>query len=383
MPRDPHTRAPHAPLFGSEAVGISLSGLTKRFDGSATPAVADLDLAISPRGIVTLVGPSGCGKTTTIKMINRLIEPTSGSIEIGGVDITSLPVHELRRHIGYVIQQTGLFPHLTIEANIGTVPRLLGWSKKRTADRVFELVELVGLERDMLGRYPPELSGGQQQRVGVARALAADPPVLLMDEPYSAIDPIVRAHLQDELLDLQSRVGKTIVVVTHDIDEAIKLSDQIAILDVGGVLKQFDTPERLLREPVDDFVADFLGGDRGLKRLALLSVADIEVDAGAVCDVGSTVEAAGRVMEAHGTDWVGLTDGDRLLGWTDRESVAACSSLAELDARAFASVVAPDTSLRVVLDGIVTSETQIAAVVDGERYVGMVSLEQVNAGARR
>ena len=223
----------------SGQAAIRLAGLTKRYPGAERPAVDALDLEMPAGEIVALVGPSGCGKTTTLKMINRLIEPTEGTIEIEGTPVGELPVHELRRGIGYVIQHTGLFPHKTVGANIGTVPRLLGWDKARIAERVDELGELVGLEPSMLRRYPGALSGGQQQRVGVARALAADPPILLMDEPYSAVDPIVRARLQDELLDLQQRVQKTIVLVTHDVDEAIKLGDRVVILNVGGRLEQY------------------------------------------------------------------------------------------------------------------------------------------------
>ena len=247
------------------------------FPGTRAPAVGHLDLDVIAGGLTALVGPSGCGKTTTLKMINRLIEPTAGTIELFGRDIHRLPVHELRRGIGYVIQHTGLFPHRTIAHNISTVPRLLGWDRTRIRERTAELVDLVGLDPELLGRYPAELSGGQQQRVGVARALAADPPVLLMDEPYSAVDPIVRRRLQDELIALQRRVQKTIVLVTHDIDEAIKLADRIALLNVGGVLEQFGPPSDLLRAPSNAFVAQFLGNERSLRRLALLRVADIEL----------------------------------------------------------------------------------------------------------
>jgi len=251
---------------------LRLVAVSKRFPGARTDAVADLSLDM-PEGTVTaLVGPSGCGKTTTLRMINRLVEPTSGSIDLFGTDIRQLDVHELRRRTGYVIQQAGLFPHRTVAANIATVPQLLGWDKQRVRERVDQLVGLVGLDPELLGRYPAELSGGQQQRVGVARALAADPPLLLMDEPYSAVDPIVRAHLQDELLDLQRRVRKTIVLVTHDIDEALKLADQIAVLNIGGVLEQFATPDELLRAPASPFVEQFLGRERALRRLALQPV---------------------------------------------------------------------------------------------------------------
>lgn len=261
---------------GSAVVpAIRLEQVTKHYAGSDAPAVAGLDLAVPPGELVALVGPSGCGKTTILTMINRLVEPTSGRVWVNGRDAATLPVHELRRGIGYVIQLVGLFPHRTIRANIATVPSLLGWDRRRTAERVDELTALVGLDPDVLDRYPSALSGGQQQRVGVARALAADPPVLLMDEPYSAVDPVVRARLQDDLLDLQRRLHKTIVLVTHDIDEAIKLADRVALLDVGGVLAQYGTPEELLAAPASPFVERFLGNDRVLKRLSLLRLADL------------------------------------------------------------------------------------------------------------
>jgi osmoprotectant transport system ATP-binding protein len=258
---------------------IRLEAVTKQYPGSAAPAVAALDLSVPAGELVALVGPSGCGKTTILKMVNRLIEPTGGRILLHGEDAAGLPVHELRRGIGYVIQQVGLFPHRSIAANIATVPTLLGWDKGRTKERVDELAELVGLDPEVLGRYPSALSGGQQQRVGVARALAADPPVLLMDEPYSAVDPVVRARLQDDLLALQKDLHKTILLVTHDIDEAIKLADRVALLNVGGVLEQYDTPDALLKDPATPFVERFLGNDRALKRLSLLTVADLPVSA--------------------------------------------------------------------------------------------------------
>ena len=243
------TAAPTPTDTSAGDVAIRLERLTKTYPGASRPAVDGLDLTI-PRGeLVALVGPSGCGKTTTLKMINRLIEPTGGTVWVEGVDIRTRPTHELRRGIGYVIQQAGLFPHRTVGDNIATVPKLLGWDRDRANARVDELADLLRLDRGLLGRYPAALSGGQQQRVGVARALAADPPVLLMDEPYSAVDPIVRAQLQDELLRLQREVHKTIVFVTHDIDEAIKLADRIAILNVGGILEQVDSPAEMLRAP--------------------------------------------------------------------------------------------------------------------------------------
>ena len=248
---------------------ITLEGVTKRYPNGHV-AVDDLSLEVAEGEVCVLVGPSGCGKTTTLRMINRLIDLTSGRIVVAGRDIMATDPVELRRHVGYVIQHVGLFPHQTVGDNIATVPKLLRWDKARTRDRVQELMQLVGLDPTIYrDRYPSQLSGGQQQRVGVARALAADPPVLLMDEPFGAIDPVTRARLQQEFLGLQRRLRKTVVLVTHDIDEAVLLGDRIALLAQGGVLAQHGTPDDLLTRPADDFVADFVGHDRGLKRLAV------------------------------------------------------------------------------------------------------------------
>ena len=251
---------------------ITLDRLTKKFGTSGQYAVDGLSLTVNAGEICVLIGPSGCGKTTTMRMINRMVEPDAGRIEVGGRDVTKIDAVELRRSIGYVIQQVGLFPHMTIGENIAIVPRLLGWDAPRIAKRVDDLLVLVhmepGLYRD---RFPRELSGGQKQRIGVARALAADPPVMLMDEPFGAIDPITRALLQDEFLHILRELGKTIVFVTHDIDEAIRMGSRIAILRAGKVV-QYDTPERILAQPADAFVEAFVGGDRSLKRLALLTV---------------------------------------------------------------------------------------------------------------
>ena len=295
-------------------VALRLENVTKRFPGAPDDAVSSLSLELPEGTLTALVGPSGCGKTTTLRMINRLEEPTSGRIELFGADIRSQATHELRRGIGYVIQHAGLFPHRTVAANIATVPKLLGWDKQRTRQRVDELVELVGLDPSLLRRYPAALSGGQQQRVGVARALAADPPVLLMDEPYSAVDPIVRARLQDELISLQRRVRKTIVFVTHDIDEAIKLADNIALLQVGGVLAQFGPPDELLRAPTSAFAESFLGNERALRRLALHRVADAKLEAVPKGDGLPTVRSSAALREAldaliaQGTHQVVVTD---------------------------------------------------------------------------
>jgi osmoprotectant transport system ATP-binding protein len=314
-------------------------------------------------------------------MINRLIEPTSGRIEVQGREIRSIPVHELRRGIGYVIQQTGLFPHRTIAANIATVPLLLGWDKARVKQRTTELVDLIGLEPELLDRYPSELSGGQQQRVGVARALAADPPVLLMDEPYSAVDPIVRARLQDELLTLQHRLRKTIVLVTHDIDEAIKLADRIAILNVGAVLEQFGAPANLLRAPANEFVANFLGRERALKRMALLRVSDVELTEGPVVDATATIDDAHAVMMKYGVDWIGVREDERLLGWAWSHDVDDASDLQTIPTEPFRAWVRPDTALRQALDLIVDSRTRVAVVFDDQdRYQGMLTIEQIAEG---
>jgi osmoprotectant transport system ATP-binding protein len=262
----------------STAAEIVLDHVTKRYGNSARPAIDDLSITIPAGEICVLIGPSGGGKTTAMKMINRLISITEGDITIDGKSVKSMDTTELRRGIGYVIQQIGLFPHMTVENNIGTVPRLLGWDKQRIRTRAHELLELVGLDPDEHAkRYPSQLSGGQRQRVGLARAMAADPPLMLMDEPFGAIDPITRERLQNDFLRLHREIRKTVVFVTHDIDEAIKMGDRICLLREGGILAQYDTPEKILAEPADDFVAQFVGEDRGLKRLALKRLEDIEL----------------------------------------------------------------------------------------------------------
>jgi osmoprotectant transport system ATP-binding protein len=258
------------------AATLELRGVTKRYSGQREPAIADLSLDVGAGEVCVLVGPSGSGKTTAMRLINRMIPLTSGDIVLGGRSVLKRDPTELRREIGYVIQQIGLFPHQTVAENIATVPRLLGWDKRRTQTRVHELLELIGMDPEEIGRrYPAQLSGGQRQRVGVARALAADPPLMLMDEPFGAIDPINRARLQDEFLRLQAQVRKTVVFVTHDIDEAIKMGDKIAILRQGGHLAQYASPEEILTNPADDFVAEFVGADRALKRLGLSTLADV------------------------------------------------------------------------------------------------------------
>ncbi|MET8993011.1 ATP-binding cassette domain-containing protein [Nonomuraea wenchangensis] len=300
----------------AEGVRIELRALTKHYPGQPAPAVDNVTMDIPAGELVVFVGPSGCGKTTTMKMINRLVEPTSGEIRIGGRDVLSLNPDELRRHIGYAIQQVGLFPHLTVAQNIGLVPKLLGWPQPRIAARVEELLALVHLEPSAFhDRYPRQLSGGQQQRVGVARALAADPPVMLMDEPFGATDPITREHLQNEFVRLQKQLRKTIIFVTHDFEEAIKLGDRIAVLREGSHIAQYDTPAAILDRPADDYVAGFIGQDATLKRLALLRVTDV-----AATDplpdpmlpqiaADASLREALDLMLAHGTDRCSSTAG--------------------------------------------------------------------------
>lgn len=358
---------------------IRLEHVTKTFPGMDGPAVGDLSLDVRRGEFVTLVGPSGCGKTTTLKMINRIIEPTGGRILIDGMEASEKPAYELRRSIGYVIQQIGLFPHRTIGENIATVPELIGWEKDRIQARVRELAHVVGLEAGMLSRYPSELSGGQQQRVGVARALAADPPVLLMDEPFGAVDPIVRSRLQQEFLTLQAELRKTVVFVTHDIDEAIRMGDRIAILNIGGVLEQFDSPDRLLARPANDFVAGFLGEDRGIKRLSLIRLDSIQLPPGPVVDVSDSPGRAQEVMDEYGWDWVAVLDGRRLLGWAWGRDLVGRSRVGDAECRPFRVTVDCRASLREALDAIVNTHNNVGVVVDEDGYVGMLTLDLLTA----
>ena len=302
------------------AAEIAFDHVTKRYAGREAAAVSDLSLEIPAGTFCVLVGPSGGGKTTALKMVNRLIPFDSGEIRIDGRNIETLPLTDLRRGIGYVIQQIGLFPHMTVGDNIATVPRLLGWQKQKTRSRTAELLELVGLEAADARRYPAQLSGGQRQRVGLARALAADPPLLLMDEPFGALDPITRFRLQTELKRLHREVGKTVIFVTHDIDEAISMGDRIAILREGGVLAQYDTPGAILAKPADDFVAQFIGEDRALRILALRTLGDLQLapatagDGGVRMSRDKSVRNAVSVMLERGADAVTVVDGDRVLG---------------------------------------------------------------------
>ncbi|HEX2053579.1 MAG TPA: betaine/proline/choline family ABC transporter ATP-binding protein [Actinomycetota bacterium] len=358
---------------------IRLVDVVKRFAGSQSLAVDHLSLEVEEGETAVLVGPSGCGKTTTMKMINRLEEPTSGSIFVDGRDVTAQDPVTLRRGIGYVIQTIGLLPHRTIAQNIATVPELLGWDEIRISDRVKELAGMLELKSELLSRYPSELSGGQRQRVGVARALAADPPVMLMDEPFGAVDPIVRGRLQDQFLEIQDRLRKTIVFVTHDIDEAIKMADRIAILNVGGVLEQYDTPKEILRNPANDFVKEFLGSERGLKRLALVQVGEIEVEEGPVVSPDDPPQRATEAMQRFGTDWVSVVADGELLGWVDEQGLAGKATVGEAAPRKFSAYVTAASSLREALDSLITSTTQVAAVVwEGQRYRGVLTAERIS-----
>nr|MDT0662662.1 ATP-binding cassette domain-containing protein [Micromonospora sp. DSM 115978] len=311
------------------AASITLDGIRKRFpDG--TVAVGDLSLEVKAGELMVLIGPSGCGKSTVLRMINRLIEPTAGRILLGDEDVTRVDPVRLRRRIGYVIQNVGLFPHQTIRANVGTVPRLLGWPRTRIRERADELLDVVGLDpARFAGRYPNELSGGQRQRVGVARALAADPVVLLMDEPFSAVDPIVRSRLQEEFLRLQAEVRKTIVLVTHDLDEAVRLGDRIAVLSEGGRLEQYASPATLLGEPASPFVREFVGADRAIRRLAVTPITPELLDpiptggggGRPAVPIGSSLYDALAVLLTVNADEARVTDGDRPVGLLSRHRI--------------------------------------------------------------
>ena len=367
---------------GVSGAELRLENVVKRYPGQKVAAVDGLTLTIPAGEIVMFVGPSGCGKTTSLKMINRLIEPTSGTITIDGNDIRKQSENELRRSIGYVIQGGSLFPHMTVEKNIAIVPKLLGWDSARIADRVTELLDLVGLDPDRYrGRYPRELSGGQQQRVGVARGLAADPPVILMDEPFGAVDPITRQRLQDELLSIQRELGKTIVCVTHDIDEAIKLGDRILILKEGAQIAQYDTPETILGNPADDFVADFVGAGSSLKALTLARVGEVELRQPSTATVGESVEEVRRRAESNGDrSVVVLDERGRPVGWPFLRQLKGATivrpeiDLVDVDERA---------TLNDALDTMLSS-SHGAAVVTGNRdqYLGVVDFDAVTSHIR-
>lgn len=361
---------------------IRLEGVSKRY-ADGTVAVEALDLEVNSGELVTLVGPSGSGKTTTMKMVNRLIEPTGGRILIGGRDVTHVDPVELRRGIGYVIQNVGLFPHRTVEDNVGVVPELVGWPAERRRTRARELMEVVGLDPALHGpRYPHELSGGQRQRVGVARALAADPPVLLMDEPFSAVDPVVRAQLQDEFLRLQDDVRKTILFVTHDIEEAVRLGDRIAVFAQGGRLEQFDTPATVLGAPATPFVADFVGADRGLKRLSVTPITEADLEDPPVVHLDDSLGAAAATMGE--SRWAVVLDADGgLAGWIGRDMCRGEGTVRD-EARRMNAWVELDDSLKVAFAEMLQWDAGwIAVLDDSDHYVGVLTPSTLHAALRR
>jgi osmoprotectant transport system ATP-binding protein len=364
---------------GRRAASVSYRDVTKRYPGQDEPAIRHLSLDVPAGEICVLVGPSGSGKTSALRMVNRTVEITEGDILIGETSVRERDPAQLRREMGYVIQQIGLFPHRTVGENIETVPRLLGWDRARSRRRADELLELIGLGAELRDRFPSQLSGGQQQRVGVARALAADPPVMLMDEPFGAIDPINRERLQNEFLRLQTEIRKTVLFVTHDIDEAIKMGDRIAILEQGGRLAQYATPAELLMAPANDFVEDFVGADRALKRLALMRVRDIDLWEAPLAFVGQATRDVKAKLAGAEVPHALLVDSERRpLGW-----------LSESDLRAETVPQNPDSSPDPILDlddvlrdglaDLLQSETQYAPVTDERgRIAGVLSIEIIS-----
>jgi osmoprotectant transport system ATP-binding protein len=375
-----HAEGPPARPEGSGgAAEIVFDSVTKHYPGQGAAAVDNLELRIGAGEICMLVGPSGAGKTTALKLINRLIDFEEGDITIDDRSVRQQNLTELRRGIGYVIQQIGLFPHMTIAANIGTVPRLLGWDKERIEQRASELLELVGLDPEYARRYPTQLSGGQRQRVGLARALAADPPVMLMDEPFGALDPITRGRLQDEFLALHKRVSKTVVFVTHDIDEAIKMGDKVCVLRQGGKLAQYDPPDVLLAKPVDDFVADFVGADRGLKRLSLRRVGDLRLLPAPSAKAGEDAGEARARVERAGYETLILVD--------DQDHPQGIIAADKLNGRVDPAAAQPigvagrlEMPLRDALS-VMLSQTgsHLVVVDDDERLAGYVSADLISA----
>jgi osmoprotectant transport system ATP-binding protein len=376
---DQNNAQAEGPSANAQAAELEFRAATKRYPGQAEAAVNALSLKVPAGEICVLVGPSGCGKTTAMRMVNRMIDITEGDILLDGRSVRDRDPADLRRDIGYAIQQIGLFPHQTVGQNIATVPRLLGWDKSRIRARVDELLELVSLDpHETRDRYPAQLSGGQRQRVGVARALAADPPLMLMDEPFGAIDPINRERLQNEFLRLQKEIRKTIVFVTHDIDEAIKMGDKIAVLKKGGHLAQYASPAELLTAPADRFVEDFVGADRALKRLALQRVRDIDLWKAALVQAGEPVAEARRKIEDADVKIAMLVDGDRKpLGWLSERAFTGERVQPELRSPA-QPVVELDDVLRDALSDLLVRETHYAPVVDeGGCVAGVLSIEVI------
>jgi osmoprotectant transport system ATP-binding protein len=358
---------------------VRYENASKRYPGSDSLAVDDLSLTVQAGEICVLVGPSGCGKTTAMRLVNRTVELTGGDVLIGERSVRDIEPARLRREIGYVIQEIGLFPHRTIAQNIGTVPQLLGWDRRRVEARATELLELIGLDPALGDRYPAQLSGGQQQRVGVARALAADPLVMLMDEPFGAIDPINRERLQNEFLRLQAEVKKTVLFVTHDIDEAIKMGDRIAIMRVGGQVAQFATPAELLMSPADEFVEDFVGADRALKRLALMRVADIDLWEAPLAHVGqSSAEVRAKLADAEIPYPLLVDEERRPIGWLSQRDLESEYVPAQPDSP-LGPVVERDDIMRDALSDMLQGQSQYAAVTDSRgRIAGVLSVEIIS-----
>ncbi|WP_455361123.1 ABC transporter ATP-binding protein [Streptomyces sp. SYSU K21746] len=364
---------------------IRFERVTKRYPDGTT-AVDELSFEVAEGELVTLVGPSGCGKTTTMMMVNRLIEPTSGRIFVNGEDIAGVDPVELRRRIGYVIQQVGLFPHRTVLDNTATVPALVGWKKARARARAAELLDLVGLDPSTYGpRYPQQLSGGQRQRVGVARALAADPPVLLMDEPFGAVDPVVRERLQNEFLSLQATVRKTVLLVTHDIEEAVRMGDRIAVYGKGRI-EQFDTPAAVLGAPATEYVAGFVGSDRGLKRLSVTAIEPADLEQPPVARLEDRAQDAAAVLRGQDARWaVVLSEQGELHGWVSAEALAPAGSartVGEL-ARRMEAWVPVGAPLKQAFSEMLQHDAGWVAVLDGSRFVGVLTPAKLHEALRR
>ena len=362
-----------------EALSVEFRSVTKRYAGAAEPAIDSLSLRVPEGEICVFVGPSGSGKTTAIRMVNRMVEITEGDILVGGRSVRDRGPAELRREMGYVIQHIGLFPHRTVAGNIATVPRLLGWDGERADARTSELLRLIGLDAEIARRYPLQLSGGQQQRVGVARALAANPGVMLMDEPFGAVDPINRERLQNEFLRLQAELRKTILFVTHDIDEALKMGDRIAVLRENGRLAQYATPAELLMAPADGFVEDFVGADRALKRLALLRVSDIDLWQAPLAFVGQATAEVRRKLEGAEVPYALVVDAERRpLGWMSDADLAQATVPAQPDMSP-EPILEVDDVMRDALSDLLQAETRYAPVVDpGRRIAGVLSVEIIS-----
>ncbi|MFC9140825.1 ABC transporter ATP-binding protein [Streptomyces bacillaris] len=365
---------------------IRFEHVTKRY-ADGTTAVDDLSFEVAEGELVTLVGPSGCGKTTTMKMVNRLIEPTEGTIFLDGDDISAIDPVELRRRIGYVIQQVGLFPHKTVLENTATVPHLLGWKRGKGRARAAELLDLVGLDPSVYGdRYPEQLSGGQRQRVGVARALAADPPVLLMDEPFGAVDPVVRERLQNEFLKLQAQVRKTVLFVTHDIEEAVRLGDRIAVYGHGRI-EQFDSPATVLGAPATPYVADFVGADRGLKRLSVTPIEESDLDRPPVVHLDDTLAEATARLRSEGSRWAVVLDGrENLHGWIPADTPADGTTSVREHARRMEAWLPLGAPLKQAFATMLQHDAGWIAVIDegGEgRFLGVLTPARLHEALRR